>query len=103
MREIVDEKTVNLVLAVLAIAGPVAGLIIGAVVGGTRKAICPYAVRGLAVGLAGVLVFALWRVYSAITGRLGLDSLANLLVNLALFVALGLVLGIIASRLWKPA
>jgi hypothetical protein len=40
-----------------------------------------------------VLVGILWRVYNAITDRIGLDRVANLGVNLALFVTLGAACG----------
>ncbi len=36
----------------------------------------------------------LWRMYSALTDRLGLDSVANLLLNLAIFVSIGLCAGV---------
>ena len=50
---------------------------------------------GLAVGVvAGGGNYALWTVYNAITQKLGLDTIANLLVNLALFVVLGIALGV---------
>ena len=50
---------------------------------------------GLATGiLAGGGNDALWTVYNAITQKLGLDTVANLLVNLGLFVGLGIAIGI---------
>ena len=50
--------------------------------------------RGLGSGLAvGVGNFALWTLYTAITEKLGLDTVKNLLVNLGLFVGLGLLVG----------
>ncbi len=55
--------------------------------------------KRLPLGLvAGVLIgggnYALWTVYNAITQKLGLDTVANLLVNLALFVVIGIALGV---------
>jgi len=56
----------------------------------------------LAVLVIGLLVgggnFALWTLYNAITERLGLDTVKNLLVNLALFVVLGVVIGLGVGR-----
>lgn len=50
---------------------------------------------GVVVGvLAGGGNYALWTAYNAITQKLGLDTVANLLVNLGLFVALGIVIGV---------
>lgn len=50
--------------------------------------------QGLLLGaLAGAGNFALWTVYNAITENLGLDTVKNLLVNLGLFVVLGILIG----------
>ena len=54
--------------------------------------------QGLIVGaLVGGGNYALWTVYNAITAKLGLDTVANLLVNLGLFLALGTIAGIVAG------
>lgn len=45
-----------------------------------------------------VLAWALWRSYNAITDRLGLDSVLNLVVNAVLFVFVGAVCGFIWAR-----
>ncbi len=51
--------------------------------------------QGLLVGaLVGGGNYALWVVYNAITAKLGLDTVANLLVNLGLFLVLGTLVGI---------
>ena len=56
------------------------------------------AVRGLLIGvLVGAGNFALWNGYNAITDKLGLDTVKNLLTNLCLFVVLGVVIGVGAS------
>jgi uncharacterized membrane protein len=50
---------------------------------------------GLAIGLlAGVGNYALWTAYNVITDHLGLDTVKNLLVNLGLFVVIGVVVGV---------
>lgn len=75
-----------LMLAVL-IGAPLVGLVWGAA---TKRV-----VHGLVVGLCvGVGNFVLWTVYNAITDRLGLDTVKNLLVNLALFLVLGVLIGL---------
>ena len=72
-------------LGVLALA-PVIGLIWGLV---TKRM-----GWGLSVGLAvGVGNYALWTVYNAITEKLGLDTVKNLLVNLGLFVVISIIIG----------
>jgi hypothetical protein len=48
----------------------------------------------LAFGGPPTLVGLLWRLYNAITDRIGLDTVANLLVNLALFVVVGVACGV---------
>ncbi len=55
--------------------------------------------KRLPLGLAfGVVVgggnYGLWTVYNAITQKLGLDTVANLLVNLGVFVVVGSAIGI---------
>ena len=53
---------------------------------------------GLVIGLlVGVGNDALWTVYNAITDHLGLDTVKNLLVNLGLFVVIGIAAGISAG------
>jgi hypothetical protein len=41
-----------------------------------------------------VLIGILWRVYNAITDRIGLDSVANLAVNFVLFIIVGGIVGL---------
>jgi uncharacterized membrane protein len=52
------------------------------------------------LALVGLLVFPLWLVYNAIEDALGLDSVAALLINLALFVGIGGVVGLAMRRFW---
>lgn len=87
MRELIDEHQAHLLmLAVLALA-PLVGL-----AWGTRA---KRVGRGLCAGaLVGGGNYALWTAYNAITAKLGLDTVANLLVNLGLFVVLGTLIGI---------
>ena len=73
-------------LAVLALA-PLVGLAWGARV----KRVGPGLLLGVLVGGGN---YALWTAYNAITDKLGLDTVKNLLVNLALFVVIGLVVGV---------
>lgn len=91
MQELITASQVDALFLALAIAGP----IIGASIGWARSR------RPLAGLLWGLLLTAnwiLWRIYNAITDRLGLDTVRNLLANLALFVALGAIAGYIAAR-----
>lgn len=91
MQEIVTAGQVEALFLALAIAGP----IIGAGIGWARGR---RALTGLGGGLLLTANWILWRVYNLITDRLGLDSVHNLLVNLALFIAVGVVAGYIAAH-----
>jgi hypothetical protein len=107
MREIVTVEQVNRLFLLLAFAGPVAGLLIGAALGARRGSAARGAIVGLLVGALGILNLGLWTLYNALTDRMGLDSVKNLLVNLALFVGLGIAagfgLGRLARRRWLPS
>lgn len=72
-------------LAVLVLA-PLVGLAWGAWV----KRVGPGLMIGLLVGTGN---YALWTLYNVITEKLGLDTVKNLLVNLGLFVVIGIIVG----------
>ena len=40
----------------------------------------------------------LWRIYNVITDHLGLDTVKNLFVNMALFVVIGVIIGVVWAR-----
>lgn len=90
MQEIVTAGQVETLFLALAIAGPLIGAGIGWVRG--RRPL-----TGLLWGLLLTANWVLWRIYNAITDRLGLDTVRNLLVNLALFVALGAIAGYVTA------
>jgi len=103
MKELVTVEQAERVLRLLAVALPLAGLVIGALVGALRRRLAGSAVVGLLIGLVGPAALGLWRVYNAIMGRYGLDSVKGLLLNLALFVAVGLAVGLVVGwRLSRP-
>lgn len=97
MKELIDEAAANRFMDVLAVGLPAAGLLIGTLIGVVRGRLKEGAFRGLGLGCVGVANWLLWRLYNTITNRLGLDTVANLLVNLALFTALGVAAGIAAG------
>lgn len=90
MQEIITAKQVDALFVVLAISGP----IIGAGIGWARDR---RALTGLLWGLLLTANWVLWRIYNAITDRLGLDTVRNLLVNLALFAVLGAIAGYLVA------
>jgi hypothetical protein len=97
MREIVTMEQANALFLALAVAAPLLGVVIGAVIGGRYKNTQAGALKGLVVGMLGPLNLLLWKTYNGITDRMGLDTVKNLLVQLALFAGLGLTVGLIAG------
>lgn len=78
----------------IAVAGPLVGLIVGALVGAHKKCAARPVVAGVLLGGIGPLIYWMWRLYGVVTSALGLDSVANLVVELVMFAVLGAVLGI---------
>jgi len=103
MKELVTTEHAARVIAILAIALPIAGLVTGAIAGAVRRRAAREALLGLACGLSGPAIWVMWRIYNGIIGRFGLDSVKGLLVNLALFLVVGLVIGLAAGVLWRRA
>ena len=86
MKELIDLHQAHLLMLGVLVLAPLIGLGWGFV--NKRLPL------GLLIGLlAGVGNYALWTVYNAITQKLGLDTVANLLVNLGLFVVIGIAIG----------
>src|SRR5437870_943734 len=103
MREIVTMQQVELAFRALAIVAPLVGALIGTLVGyrtGRTERVKSGAVSGILIGLLGPVNYLLWKIYNGITDRLGLDSVKNLLINLALFIILGVAAGLISARYW---
>lgn len=58
---------------------------------------------GAIIAGAGLLVYAGWAVYNTVTAKYGLDSVKAALINLAIFVIVGVVYGVAAATLWRRA
>lgn len=99
LHEIVDLNSVSRLFNILAFAGPIAGLVIGALLGLRKGNAKRGAAIGLLVGCIGLLNQLLWNTFRTITDRNGLDTVKNLFINLALFVAVGAVIGAAAGRM----
>ncbi len=98
MREIVTVAQVEGLFRVLAVGGPLLGAMVGILMGRTRRSVGRYGLAGACIGLLASLNYGAWRLYLAISERLGMDTVANLLVNLGLFVAVGCVGGVLYGR-----
>ncbi|HEU4753174.1 MAG TPA: hypothetical protein VFU47_08695 [Armatimonadota bacterium] len=96
-RELVDAGQVGVALAILSGLALLAALLLGAAFRTRKRA---GLLRGALVAGALVLAGPLWQIYNGIEDRFGLDSVAALLINLALFVALGAAAGLLLRRLW---
>ena len=97
MKELISPHQAQMLMIAVLIIAPLVGLVLGAI---TKKIIHCFLI-GLAIG---VVNFALWTLYNTITNSLGLDTVKNLLVNLALFIILGAIIGsVIGSRGRKRA
>jgi hypothetical protein len=105
MRELIDERAVAQVLAALAIAGPLAGLALGALWAGVRRARLGLGLgRGLALGLLGTLTWAMWQLFGWLTryqpaadpknDYFGLERVDVLLLNVVIFAAVGAAVGL---------
>jgi drug/metabolite transporter (DMT)-like permease len=101
MKELVTTEQAARVIVLFAIALPIAGLIIGAVAGAARKRLASSALLGLICGLVGPVIWVMWQVYNGIMGRYGLDSVKGLLINLGLFLVVGLAAGLAVGGVWR--
>src|SRR5437016_1931653 len=93
MQELVDLSVVERWFGLLAVLAPILGLGIGAAlqIRGHRQGAL---VTGILIGLLGPANWLLWRIYNRIEDHYGLDSVKAMLLNLALFAALGIVVGL---------
>jgi len=104
MQELVTVEQADAVIRLLAWAGPVAGLVAGLIAGAVRGRIAAGAIRGLAVGLLGPIIWAMWLLYSYLvrynpeTGEAGLHSVVTLALSALIFLVVGIALGGFYSR-----
>ncbi len=94
MHEIVDAAAFGRFLLLAGCVGPVAGAIVGGAIGWRTGSALTGAIRGFIVGLVFPLIWLLWKMYNSITDRLGLDTVRNFFVNIALFLLIGLGIGL---------
>jgi hypothetical protein len=98
--ELVDAGKVGAALAVLSVAA----LLLAAGFAITFRSRGGAALKkGALLAGAAVLAWPLWLVYNAIEDHFGLDSVAALLLNLALFAVIGTAGGFLVRRHWPDA
>lgn len=102
MKEMITVEQAERVLRIIAVASPMAGTLIGLVIGALRKRISAFAGRGLLLGLLGTAVFGLWKVYNLSGSRYGYTSVVSILVQFALLFALGMGAGFTVRRAIRP-
>lgn len=99
LREIVDIQSINRLFLILAVLLPLLGTLGGALWGAKASTKERGLRMGFVIGLLGPLNFLLWKTYNAITDHTGLDTVRNVVLNLVLFILVGVGLGI-ALRKW---
>jgi len=90
MKELITYDQANKLILIATVVIPIVGLVYGVVAKRLKTGIA----WGLIVGIGNLIM---WKVYNAITDSLGLDTVKNLLVNLGLFISIGLVGGFLAA------
>jgi hypothetical protein len=99
MNELIDPAGVERIMLFLAIAGPLVGLIVGIMIGAHRRCSLPAVAAGTLFGGLCSVAYGMWKLYGVITDALGLDSVANLALQLAMFAVFGCILGVAAVKL----
>lgn len=99
MKELVDPKSFERAFCFIAVAGPLVGLILGAFFGAHERQPVRRVIAGVLLGFIGSLIYGMWWLYNVITNAFGLDSVANLGLQLVLFAVLGAILGAVALRI----
>jgi drug/metabolite transporter (DMT)-like permease len=90
-QELITRHQANLLMVLVLVAAPLIGLVWGIRTKKVRQ--------GVGIGAAlGIGNMILWGIYNAITDRLGLDTVKNLLVNLGIFAFIGIVSGVAVAR-----
>lgn len=96
---ILNENNINMIFLIGIFILPVLGFLSGVVIGKWRDNLQFYIYRGLFLGAFGPINWLMWQLYNKVTDHYGLDTVKNLLMNLAIFATLGLLLGLV-MRYW---
>jgi hypothetical protein len=104
MTELVTVKQADAVALALIWVGPLLGALIGLITGYARGRLTVGLWQGVAVGLLGPVIYAMWRFYDYMvrynpaTGEAGLHKVSVHAVNALIFVVLGVALGVVYRR-----
>jgi len=103
MRWLYDERMVTVLFLALIVVTPAVALI-GALVHRSiaRKLSRQALVLWIVLALAGPANFGLWRLYNVVEDHWGLDRVEPLLINFAIFVFLGVAIGLVLRSLVRP-
>lgn len=91
---VLNEERLNVFFRSLLWLGPILGLIAGMITGIPGRTIRKRSLRGLGIGLLASFVSVMWYLYNIIINYYGLDSVKGLFINLSLFAAMGIAVGI---------
>ncbi len=99
MKELVTTSEINRLFVILALVLPLPVLVATMLISRFSRVTKLWYRAGIAVALAAPFNLLLWKIYEANTHHLGLDTVNNVLVNLALFVVVGVIGGVIIAKL----
>lgn len=100
---ILNEHRLHLFFIHLAWIAPLTGIAIGLFLKHFRKDARFIFLKSLFWGVLGSIVSIMWWMYNSIMNHYGLDSVKALVINFALFIAAGLILGLLYRRLQHAA
>ena len=101
MEPIISRQAVDLIVNIVAVAGPLVGVTVGFLLS-RREGFGSAAIwKGALIGLLGLLNWGAWRAYNATTDYIGISTTRNLLTQIAMFAAVGVLIGIVCSALSK--
>ncbi len=90
LHELVSRETVDHIFLILLVLFPLIGL-------GVRLLKPDRSRQAFLIGVIGLINWLIWQLYNRVTNHYGLDTVKNLVVNLALFTFLGIGIGVTAG------
>jgi hypothetical protein len=99
-----NERVISTLFLALIVATPAAATVGGLVHKGLARGLSNRAlVLWVVLALSGPLNYGLWRLYNVIEDYWGLDRVEPLLVNFAIFIFLGVAIGLVLRSLLRSA